>query len=369
MSASHPRLVVVGGGILGTMHAIEGARRGYSVVHLERDEEPLGASVRNFGLIWVSGRAGGGELDLALRARERWEEIALLAPGAGFRANGSITLARSEAELAVLEEAVGRSDARLRDLALMTPAQVRATNPAVLGEVRAGLWCGRDATVEPRRTLPALRNGLESTGSYSYLPSRQATEVRPHAVRDHTGQWHEGDIVVCCIGAWPGGFLAEALAAAPLRRVRLQMLETEPFLEPVTTSLADGDSLRYYPAFAGEALQGLPPQADVAARWRAQLLLVQRVGGELTIGDTHDYSEPFPFDVDDEPYRHLVHVAAALLGSDLPPVRRRWSGVYSQVTDDRLYYRAEVAPGVVVVTGPGGRGMTMAPAIAEETFL
>jgi len=26
-------------------------------------------------------------------------------------------------------------------------------------------------------------------------------------------------------------------------------------------------------------------------------------------------------------------------------------------------------PGVVLVTGPGGRGMTCSPAIAEETFL
>jgi len=30
--------------------------------------------------------------------------------------------------------------------------------------------------------------------------------------------------------------------------------------------------------------------------------------------------------------------------------------------------RAEAEPGVVLVTGPGGRGMTCSPAIAEETF-
>jgi hypothetical protein len=42
--------------------------------------------------------------------------------------------------------------------------------------------------------------------------------------------------------------------------------------------------------------------------------------------------------------------------------------VYSQVTGDDLYHRSAVAPGVVLVTGPGGRGMTCAPAIAEDTF-
>ena len=38
------------------------------------------------------------------------------------------------------------------------------------------------------------------------------------------------------------------------------------------------------------------------------------------------------------------------------------------VAGHALYHRAEVEPGVILVTGPGGRGMTCSPAIAEETF-
>jgi hypothetical protein len=51
-------VVVVGGGVLGFMHALEARRRGHPVTHLEREAGSRGASVRNFGLIWVSGRAG-----------------------------------------------------------------------------------------------------------------------------------------------------------------------------------------------------------------------------------------------------------------------------------------------------------------------
>jgi len=65
-------VVVVGGGVLGLTHAVSGRRRGHRVVHLEREAGPRGASVRNFGLIWVSGRSPGPELDLALRARTLW---------------------------------------------------------------------------------------------------------------------------------------------------------------------------------------------------------------------------------------------------------------------------------------------------------
>ena len=95
------RVVVVGGGVLGMMHALEARRRGHEVVHLEREPVPRGASVRNFGLIWVSGRAPGPELRPALRARARWAQIAVQVPGTGFRAVPSLTLAGDEAELAL----------------------------------------------------------------------------------------------------------------------------------------------------------------------------------------------------------------------------------------------------------------------------
>ena len=47
---------------------------------------------------------------------------------------------------------------------------------------------------------------------------------------------------------------------------------------------------------------------------------------------------------------------------------RRWEGVYAQCTDGDVCAREEVAPGVWMVTGPGGRGMTCSPAIAADTL-
>jgi glycine/D-amino acid oxidase-like deaminating enzyme len=166
-----------------------------------------------------------------------------------------------------------------------------------------------------------------------------------------------------------GAGQARGSGGAGLRRVRLQMLQTRPFPGRLATSVADGDSLRYYPAYDVPSLASLPPQAAVAAANRAQLLMVQRLDGSLTIGDTHEYDEPFAFDVDEDSYDHLLARASALLGTGLPPVQRRWAGVYSEVTGTTaLYHRSSVEPGVVLVTGPGGRGMTCSPAIAEETF-
>ena len=61
-------------------------------------------------------------------------------------------------------------------------------------------------------------------------------------------------------------------------------------------------------------------------------------------------------------------VATSDAGRPAPPVVRRWTGVYSQALDDAACWRRQVQPGVWIVTGPGGRGMTLAPAIAEDTW-
>jgi FAD dependent oxidoreductase TIGR03364 len=365
------RIVVIGGGVLGTMHAVMARRRGYEVVHLEREGEARGASVRNFGLVWVSGRRAGAELALALRARELWAELGAAVPGLRFRPAGSLTVAADDAELRVLKEAVALPDAVLRDFELLDAGAVRTANPALRGELAGGLLCRADAIVEPRQVLPALRGYLSGDG-YEWWPGREVTEITPNAVRDHTGAWHHCDLVILCPGAVFTGVVGRylrSLARDGVRRVRLQMMQTAPLAERLTTAVADGDSLRYYPAYDLPARALLPPQAPVAARARAQLLMVQRADGGLTIGDTHEYDEPFAFDVDSDAYAHLQARAEALLGAAIPRIQRRWAGVYSEVsTGSALYHRSEPEPGVVLVTGPGGRGMTCAPAIAEETF-
>ena len=385
MSTEQGRIVIVGGGVLGTMHALHARRRGYHVVHLEREPEARGASVRNFGLVWVSGRKSGPELALALRARQLWEEISADVPGTGFRPAGSLTLATTEAELRVMEDAVKLPDATERGFELLAADDVREVNPALHGDFLGGLLCRADGIAEPRLALPALRAWLARDPGYEWLPGREAIATESHGVRDHTGTWHRGDLVIACTGANHTGLLGPHLHATGalaslspdgtgLRRVRLQMLQTAPFDGTLTTSVADGDSLRYYPAYDVPSRESLAPQPAAAAASRAQLLVVQRLDGGLTIGDTHAYDEPFAFDVDEDAYDHLRARAQALLGVPLPRTQRRWAGVYSEVVQPSaasasgLYHRSEVTPGVVLVTGPGGRGMTCSPAIAEETF-
>jgi FAD dependent oxidoreductase TIGR03364 len=365
------RVVVVGAGVLGTMHALFAVARGASVVHLERDPVPSGATVRNFGLIWVSGRAVGRELVLAQRARDLWEDIALDVPGIGFRANGSITLLNNLHELQVAEKALLRDDAHVRGFELLDRDEVVRRNPALAGVFLSGLYCARDAAVESRAALGALRAFMEQTGRYDYMPGRELVGVVDHGVVDHGGVHHGGDQVIVCVGATLSGFAAELFEDEPLRKVRLYMAETEPLHRTLTTSIANGDSFRYYPGFTAFANEFLEQQPPVAADFAIQLLCQQRLHGGLTIGDTHEPETPGLFETLDRPMDIVEGAARLIIGAEMPRIERRWSGVYHQLRDPapgEVYFRKEVAPGVSAITGAGGRGMTLAPAIAEESF-
>ena len=368
--SSDPSVLIVGGGIIGTMHAVLASEAGYKVTHLERDPKPLSASVRNFGLIWVSGRQVGPELALALRARELWEGIGSKAD-IGFRGNGSLTIATNEAEHTVLKEAIAMEDSESRGFELLNQNETKKLEPLLAGKYIGALRCTKDGAVEPNLLLGGLREYLQKNSDYTWVPNFEVSEFAHSETGNHVfskdGRKFSADLISICVGAEHKGFLGDLLSEQPIRKVHLQMAATVPIAEKLGHSIADGDSLRYYPAFKDLSLDQLPPQPEVAAKFKMQLLLAQRFDGSFTIGDTHEYDEPFTHEIYEEPYRHLLRVIEGIFGRP-SQIERRWSGVYSQTTGPEIYTRVELAPGAVVVTGGGGRGNTLSPAIAEETI-
>jgi FAD dependent oxidoreductase TIGR03364 len=363
------RVVVLGGGIIGSMHAYFALKAGFEVVQVERDSEALSASVRNFGLVWVSGRESGSELNLALRARTLWNEVGGEA-NIGFRGNGSLTIARTDAEFGVLQEAAAMSDAPERGFELLHRRDVQNLEPLLAGNFVGALRCTSDAVVEPSMLFVGLRDFLRQNKNYQWVNNFEAIKFENRENGNHIksagGVEISGDLMVLCPGAAHEGFLREYMHDAPLRKVFLQMGATVPITEKLGHSVADSDSLRYYPAFKHLSLDRLPTQVKIAVEQKMQLLLAPRFDGSFTIGDTHLYQEPFSHEIIEEPYEHLLNVINSIFGREFK-IGKRWSGVYSQAIGSEICYRNEIAPGAVIVTGGGGRGNTLAPAIAEET--
>ena len=98
-----PRAVVAGGGIVGTWHALELVRAGFSVDHLEADAAPRARRCATSA--WCGSAAGGPARSSTWPCGpvSRWEEVGAAVPGVGFRAIGSLTVACTGAERDVMQ--------------------------------------------------------------------------------------------------------------------------------------------------------------------------------------------------------------------------------------------------------------------------
>lgn len=95
--------LVVGAGILGLAHAYHLSKMGRKVLVVERGYKAVGASCRNFGMVWPIGQPVGQMQNMALASRQHWENVVT---DAGFwhDKSGSLHLAYHEDEASVLSE-------------------------------------------------------------------------------------------------------------------------------------------------------------------------------------------------------------------------------------------------------------------------
>lgn len=361
----NPDLVVVGGGILGMAHAAEAIDRGATVTLVERDERPVGASIRNFGHMCLTVQSGRA-LAYAEVARRRWLELGRRA-GFSVRETGAVVVARGPDEMAVLEELAA---ARGESVELLDPAGVCARLPRLGDGVAGGAFLGADLRVEPREAVTHLSSWLGARPNAHVLWGTNVQAVEAGVVRTSRGSIEAGNVVVC-VNHDVDRLYPDVAAAAGLQRCVLQMLrvrlEGGAVYEPAVLT---GTSMLRYSAFAEcPSWQGLRQRYE---RENAHLLeagvnlmFTQGVDGRITLGDTHQYGttlDPWRAEALDE---LLLAEGRRLLGGDLA-VERRWQGVYASAPDP--YLVATPAPRVTVVSVTSGIGMTTAFGLAREVL-
>src|SRR5471030_1066669 len=111
--------IVIGAGIVGLATARALAVRGYSIKIFERNEHAVGASIRNFGMIWPIGQATGPLFERAILSRGIWKEICTQAR-IWHDEVGSMHLAYHDDELQVISEYT-QVNQQYRNCSLLTP--------------------------------------------------------------------------------------------------------------------------------------------------------------------------------------------------------------------------------------------------------
>jgi len=372
MNGGPADVIVVGAGIVGVAHALAAVRRGLRVTVLERDQRCIGASIRNFGFITVTGQPAGDTWRRARASRDIWAQVAPQA-GIAIEHRGLWVLARRPAAASVLQAYMATDMAE--GLALYDAEEAAALAPALRCEgAAAAMYSPHELRVESRTALPQLARWLAEVHGVRFVHGGAALQAEGGRVRTATGTWQAGRVVVCT-GADLSGVARPALLRHRLRLTQLQMLRVRPEAGFRLGAGVMGDlSLVRYGGYAAlpeaAALRAqLEEEEPEALRHGVHLIVVQSADGTLVVGDSHHAADtPAPYAEEGVDRLILRHLREALdLGSC--EVTERWTGVYpvpAGAGPDALIESPDAATRVVVVTS--GTGASTAFAIAEEVF-
>jgi D-hydroxyproline dehydrogenase subunit beta len=376
------RLAIIGAGIAGLAQALLATRCGRQVTVFEQNDRARAASIRNFGMIWPVGQPLGPLHDLALRSQQLWREAAS-ASGLWLNECGSVHLAHHHDELAVLEEFAAQSAADGTERTLLTVEQTLALAPAANPDgLCGGLFSATELGVDPPAAIGGLAAWLARDHAVRFRFSTAVNRIEAGAGPGDTaevvlanGEILPFDRVVVCCGASLNRLFPVAMAGSGLRPCKLQMLRTvaQPAGWRIGPHLASGLTQRHYRNFADcpsiqrvrDRITRESPELD---QWGIHVMASQNAAGEVILGDSHDYDQPFePFDqalVDDLILRELRQVIRLRDWT----IAARWHGVYARNPAGPVW-QAEPLPNVHLWTGLGGSGMTMAFALAEQFWM
>jgi D-hydroxyproline dehydrogenase subunit beta len=362
---------IVGAGIIGLAHAYTLAKRGRRVIVFERHAHAQGASVRNFGTLWPIGQPAGPRYQLARRSLEIWREV-LAESGLWHSAAGSLHLAYHEDEVAVLHEFLESAPQHGYECEWLDAAQAALRSAAINPHnLRGALWSPTEVCVDPREILAQLPGWLHQTyGVWFEFDCAVMAYQRPQVLAGGR-EWRADNLYVCAGEDLQALYPAE-FAASGLYRCKLQMMRSQAYGAAfrVGPLLAAGLTLGYYKAF--ERCPSLPAlQARFAreliehVRYGIHVLVAQHAGGEITLGDSHEYGEAIsPFDKA-EIDRLILEYLHTFFRPPALQIVERWHGVYLNHPSGDCWI-ARPHAGATLVGSPGGKGMTVSFGVAEQ---
>lgn len=371
-------LIIVGAGALGTFHAYHAAKRGQRVLLLEKDNRPVGSTVRNFGQVVPSGLAGRW-FDYGRRSLEIYREIQTQTD-ITVRQNGSIYIASNEAEFNLANELFDR---RLKDgypCELLFPSQIMSRYPALNPDyVLGGVFFPDELSVEPDRMIYRVIDFIVEKYGVIYQPNSTVIECLSNNGRATVtlagGVQHVGERVLICSGYEFRLLYPDLFANSGLILSKLQMMQTVPMPKiKLRGNILTGLTIRRYEAFTecpSYANLTWPDHLTELKKWGIHILFKQATDGSFIIGDSHEYApanqiDNLGFDTNDAINALIIKEAKRIVTFPVGKIARTWAGFYAQSPDDIFNY--DVDDHIQIITGIGGKGMTSAAGYVEKSF-
>jgi len=263
------RVVIVGGGVIGTSVAYHLAALGWTdVLLLEQGQLSCGTTWHAAGLVGQlrASEAGTRLVQYSTALYERLE--AETGQATGFKRCGGVTVARTADRMTALRRTAATAEAYGIDCEVISPAEAAARYPLLNAADLAGaIWLPGDGRANPVDLTAAFARGARQRG----VMIREHVRVTGVTVRDRrvTGvQTDRGDIeaeiVVNCAGQWAKQVGAMAGVTVPLHSAEHFYVVTEQIdgVHPDLPVLRDPDGYTYFKEeVGGLVVGGFEPKA------------------------------------------------------------------------------------------------------------
>lgn len=358
-------LLVVGAGILGLATAFRASEKGLKVAVVEKDAEAVGASIRNFGFVTVSGQRAGEHWQRAKKTRDIWAQ---LAPKVGIEVchSGLHLSAQREESLDVLKEFAQTSMGQ--ECNFLSKQEISKNLPYLKNPLGV-LYSPYELRVESKTAIPLLAKWLEQTQGVEFFYKTFVTEIDLPKITTSRGNLYAQAAVVCP-GAELNGLFADEFAQANAKICSLNMLRAMPKNSFKLNSAIMSDlSLARYDGFAqlnsGKKLAKILEEEMPAYRKAGiHLIIVQSEDGSLVLGDSHIYKDAEEAFRDENFDNMILAELNRVLNIGKVKVTERWNGVYPSAKE--VVFKASPQKNLVLGTVTGGTGASVCFAFADE---
>jgi glycine cleavage system aminomethyltransferase T/glycine/D-amino acid oxidase-like deaminating enzyme len=230
---SRARVVIIGGGVIGTSVAYHLAQLGWTdVLLLEQGQLSCGTTWHAAGLVGQLRASENGTrlVQYSCELYERLEEETGLSTG--FRRCGGVTVARTKDRMTQLKRTAATAEAYQLECELISPRQAKDRYPILRDDdLEGAIWLPGDGRANPSDLTAALARGARDQG----VTIREKTRVTGILTKNNTvtgvrtdqGEYVEAEVVVNCAGQWAKAVGALCGVTVPLHSAEHFYVVTE----------------------------------------------------------------------------------------------------------------------------------------------
>ncbi|MGN0487992.1 MAG: NAD(P)/FAD-dependent oxidoreductase [Ruminococcus sp.] len=241
-------VIIIGSGVIGCAAAYYTAKKGLSVLVLDKDIcIGNGGSSRNGGGVRQSGR-DPRELPLAIYGVENiWPSLSeTLGVDVEYHQEGNLRLGKTEVHRQILQGLTDKAVACGLDVKMIDGEEVRKINPYLSEEVTCASWCSTDGHANPLTTTLGFYKNARELGVTFLLGEEVISLKKVKGTLQHVitkNAVYTGKKVIVAAG-YESRFLTQTVGIdIPMRAELIEALvtEAEPKLFPQMLGTADAD--------------------------------------------------------------------------------------------------------------------------------